>query len=52
MSITTSPESTTDTVILEALTQHLSSEASGRRRSWWRSPAAIRIAVIAVILGS
>ena len=42
---------TTDPVILEALTQHLSTERSGRR-AWWKSPTTIRIAIIVAILGA
>jgi NitT/TauT family transport system permease protein len=51
MSIISNQGITTDPVILEALTQHLSTERSGRR-AWWKSPTAIRIAIIAAILGA
>jgi NitT/TauT family transport system permease protein len=52
MSINTAPGTTTDPVVLEALTQHLSAEHLEERRPFWMSPAAIRIAIVAVILGS
>ena len=48
MSINTAP----DPVVLEALTSHLTAEHLEQRRRFWMSPAAIRIAIVAVILGS
>ena len=51
MSTISNQGTTTDPVILEALTQHLSTERSGRR-AWWKSPTAIRIAIIVAILGA
>ena len=52
MSITAEHASTTEPVMPEALTQHLSSGRSGRRRSFWKSPVVIRVAIIAAILGA
>jgi NitT/TauT family transport system permease protein len=49
MSTTANP---TDPVILEALTRHLSAEQSGGRAAAWKSPLAIRIAIIVAILGA
>lgn len=52
MSISTAPPTNVDPVVLEALTQHLSAESLDERRPFWKSAAAIRLAIIALILGS